>query len=173
MPMRLPPNASSADSPPVEPPGEYLSLCGLLHCPPTSLVDSKERRVVGRFVFTKGPAPASFNNCTIGPSLVYGLPTFLEYPTEISNPLTCIESFSDTGMPANGPFRLISFSAHSSASGKRISVTQFVFSCAFIATFPYARRTSTGLVTCFCTSWTSSWMGLPRMVRSCGDNGYW
>lgn len=66
--MRLPPKASSADSPPVEPPGEYLLLCGLLVRPQTSLVDSKERSVVGRFVFTKGTAPVlvryGYASCT-------------------------------------------------------------------------------------------------------------
>jgi hypothetical protein len=91
----------------------------------------------------------------------------------ISKPLTCIESFRDTGIPASGPFRLTSFFAQSSASGNSISVTQFVFSCALIATLPYARRISTGLVTCLCTSWTSSWIGFPNIVRSCEESGYW
>jgi len=100
------------------------------------LVDSKDRSVVGRLVLTNGTAPASFNILTMTPSSVAGFPVFLEYPTEISKPLTCIESFNETGMPASGPLRLTSFSAHSSASGNSISVTQFVFSCAFIATLP-------------------------------------
>ena len=52
MPILPPPQARSALSPPVEPPGEYLGLCGLVVRPQTSLVDSKERRVMGRLVFT-------------------------------------------------------------------------------------------------------------------------
>jgi len=57
MPIREPPEARSADSPPVEPPGEYLGLWGLRVRPQTSFEDSKERRVVGRLVFVKGMAP--------------------------------------------------------------------------------------------------------------------
>lgn len=56
--MRLPPKASSADSPPVDPPGEYLVLCGFDVRPQTSFVDSKDRRVMGRLVFKKGIAPS-------------------------------------------------------------------------------------------------------------------
>lgn len=93
--------------------------------------------------------PASFNRRTIGPSLVYGLPVCRENPTDMSKPPTCIESFNDTGMPAKGPLRLISFFVHSSASGTSISVRQFVFSCALTATLPYALRTSIGLVICW------------------------
>ena len=150
--MREPPKASNADSPPVEPPGEYLSLCGFLQRPQTSFVDSKDSSVVGRFVLTKGTAPASFSSLTIGPSTANGFPVLHEKPTLLSNPFTCTESFNDTGIPARGPFKLISFFDHPSASGKRISVRQFVFSWAFMATFPYARRMSTGAVTCLCTS---------------------
>ena len=58
IPIRPPPNANRAPSPPVEPPGEYLQLCGLVHRPQTSFVDSKERREMGKLVFTYGMAPA-------------------------------------------------------------------------------------------------------------------
>ena len=57
MPILPPPYASKAPSPPVEPPGEYLALWGFVHRPQTSFVDSKERRVIGRAVFTYGTAP--------------------------------------------------------------------------------------------------------------------
>ena len=57
MPILPPPYASKAASPPVEPPGEYLELWGFVHRPHTSFVDSKERRVIGRAVFTYGTAP--------------------------------------------------------------------------------------------------------------------
>ena len=57
IPILPPPYARSALSPPVEPPGEYFGLCGLVHRPQTSLVDSKERSVTGRLVFTYGMAP--------------------------------------------------------------------------------------------------------------------
>jgi len=76
--MRLPPNARRADSPPVEPPGEYLSLCGLVQRPQTSFVDSKERRVVGRLVLTKGTAPKRLANVT--PTTTIELTSFLQQP---------------------------------------------------------------------------------------------
>lgn len=57
IPIRPPPKAKRALSPPVEPPGEYFALCGLVVLPQISLVDSKERRVIGRLVFTYGIAP--------------------------------------------------------------------------------------------------------------------
>ena len=52
IPILPPPNASRAPSPPVEPPGEYFELCGFVDRPQTSFVDSKDRRLMGRFVFT-------------------------------------------------------------------------------------------------------------------------
>lgn len=55
----------------------------------------------------------------------------------MSKPFTWIESFNEIGTPASGPLRLTSFWAQVSASGSKISVTQFVFSCAFTAILPY------------------------------------
>ena len=52
MPILPPPQAKSAPSPPVEPPGEYFELWGLVHLPQTSLLDSNDKSVMGRFVFT-------------------------------------------------------------------------------------------------------------------------
>lgn len=89
---------------------------------------------MGKEMISDGPA--AFKILTKLPSSVYGFPVLHEYPTLTSNPFTAIESFSETGIPANGPSKLTSCSAQLSASGIITSVRQFVFSCAFIATFP-------------------------------------
>jgi hypothetical protein len=87
------------------------------------LVDSKERRVIGRFVFTYGTAPgfwgrvrksgkgrvrdanepASLSILTRTPSSTHGLFVLDEYPTLVSNPPTTTLSFKEMGIPASGP----------------------------------------------------------------------
>ena len=143
IPIRDPLRASSADSPPVLPPGLYFVLCGFFATPHVSLLLSKLSSVMGQAVFTCGIAPAFLSSCTMIPSLAIGLRVKLEYPTEASNPRTWIVSFKLTGMPASGPLRLTS-STHFSASGSNSSVTQFVRLCALTVFLPYALRMSSG-----------------------------
>ena len=98
------------------------------HLPKVNIADPAHTTLKSR--------PASLSILTMVPSFAYGLPVFWEYPTLTSKPPTAIESFSETGMPANGPFLLIPVSAHVSASGSITSVKQLVFAWALMAILP-------------------------------------
>ena len=150
IPIRDPLRASSADSPPVLPPGLYFVLCGFFATPHVSFELSKLSSVMGQAVFTCGTAPALLSSCTMIPSCAIGLRVKLEYPTEASKPRTCSVSFKLTGIPARGPLRSTS-STHFSASGSSSSVTQFVRVWALTAFLPYAFRMSKGEIL---DSWT-------------------
>lgn len=174
MPILLPPYASSAPSPPVLPPGEYFVLCGFRHRPQTSLLLSKLRSVIGKAVLTKGTAPAFFSIRTKLPSTGYGLPVFLLYPTLTSNPPTAMLSFRLTGIPANGPWRLIVPScSQPSASLIITSVKQLVFAWALTVVLPYARSTSRAEVSLERTSLTSWSIGLSRIALSEAETAEW
>ena len=127
-------------------------------------MDSKDSSDIGNAVLTYGTAPARLRICTKAPSAGNGLLVYRLYPTLESNPLTLTVSFRETGIPASGPERLISSSSHASASGTKISVKQFVFSCAFMATFVNAFRISIGRSSFDCTVETNLLSG-SLMIR--------
>ena len=64
-PIRDPPPAIRAASPPEEPPTPRPGLCGFVVAPKMGLDVSQLIMVCGTFVFTKGTAPCCFNTCFV------------------------------------------------------------------------------------------------------------
>ena len=64
--IALPPSASNAAPPPVDAPGEYAGLYGLLVRPKSDVVVSIENRPVGTVVLTCTSAPARCSSWTMG-----------------------------------------------------------------------------------------------------------
>lgn len=102
-PIRLPPNAISADSPPEDPPEVRLRFRGFSVRPVTLLTVSASITAVGTFVFTYSTAPACRINSTI--VLLYVAVVFASDARPIVDALPMILKLSliEIGSPWNGP----------------------------------------------------------------------
>lgn len=96
---------------------------------------------MGTAVFTWITAPASRSSRTNGADVVAGLPVLEEKPRVVSYPAMSIQSLMLTTTPASDPVRLHMLL---SALSIKMSLRQFVASCARRARLPYACKTTSG-----------------------------
>lgn len=132
-PIRLPPKASSADSPPDDPPGVRLRLRGFTVRPKMLLTVSGNITAVGTLVFTYSTAPASTIISMSVLLYVEGLFAREAMPIVESLPIILKLSLMEIGSPWKGPLVLPYFWRYAShsfaraiASSKKISARQLV-----------------------------------------------
>lgn len=116
IPIRLPPKASNADSPPDDPPGVRFRLRGFRVRPNKLLTVSGSITAVGTLVLTYSTAPVSKRRSTSVLLNVAGWFANDVMPMDESLPVMLKLSLIDIGRPWNGPLVLPCFLRYASQS---------------------------------------------------------
>lgn len=139
-PSGLPRIATSAPSPPLDPPAVHAMLCGFSVRPKTQLCESRAVSVWGILVLQCSTAPASRRSCVSSDGFVAGLKDRAVNPMDESSPGIWKVSLREIGRPCSGPTGLpwwarwaSRVAARSRAASKLISVMQLVNCCAMAA----------------------------------------
>ena len=97
------PDATAAAEPPLDPPAERSSACGLFVRPKTSLSVSIPPPHGGRFVLPTTTAPAARSRATTTASAAATTPRRSGTPTTSGRPPTAMLSLTANGTPRSGP----------------------------------------------------------------------